>query len=31
MMFSFIQGNSPTWPVRVMCAVLGRSASGYYA
>ena len=31
MKFSFIQENSPTWPVRVMCAVLGRSASGYYA
>ena len=31
MKFSFMRENSPTWPVRVMCTVLGRSASGYYA
>jgi putative transposase len=31
MRFSFIQENCAAWPVRVMCAVLGISASGYYA
>jgi putative transposase len=31
MKFSFIQENCGTWPVRMMCAVLGISASGYYA
>lgn len=31
MKFSFIQENSTTWPVRVMCAVLEVSAGGYYA
>lgn len=31
MKFSFIQENCSAWPVRVMCAVLGISVSGYYA
>jgi putative transposase len=31
MKFLFIQENCSTWPVRLMCAVLGISASGYYA
>lgn len=31
MKFYFIQENCVTWPVRVMCAVLSISASGYYA
>ena len=31
MKFSFMQENCSTWPVRVMCEVLGISASGYYA
>ena len=31
MKFSFIHTNRTIWPVRVMCRVLGISASGYYA
>ena len=31
MRFAFIHSNRTTWPVRVMCHVLGMSASGYYA
>ena len=31
MKFSFIHENCTAWPVRVMCAVLGISVSGYYA
>ncbi len=30
MRFNFIEQHSATWPVRVMCRVLGVSASGYY-
>lgn len=30
MRFGFIEQHSATWPVRVMCRVLGVSASGYY-
>ncbi len=31
MKFGFVDGHRQVWPVRVMCAVLGLSASGYYA
>ena len=31
MRFNFIEQHSATWPVRVMCRVLGVSASGYYS
>ncbi len=31
MKFHFIQEHCAIWPVRVMCAVLGFSTSGYYA
>ena len=31
MRFAFIHTNRTTWPVRLMCQVLGMSASGYYA
>jgi putative transposase len=31
MKFYFVQEHCATWPVRVMCAVLGISVSGYYA
>jgi putative transposase len=29
--YAWIQEHRSTWPVRVMCRVLGRSVSGYYA
>jgi HTH-like domain len=29
--FAFIHANRTKWPVRLMCQVLGMSASGYYA
>ena len=29
--FGFVDEHRQVWPVRVMCAVLGLSASGYYA
>ena len=31
MKFGFVDEHRQVWPVRVMCAVLGLSASGYYA
>ncbi len=31
MRFGFIEQHARTWPVRLMCRVLGVSASGYYA
>jgi uncharacterized iron-regulated membrane protein len=31
MKFGFVDEHRAVWPVRVMCAVLGLSASGYYA
>lgn len=31
MKFGFVDEHRSVWPVRVMCAVLGLSASGYYA
>lgn len=31
MKFGFVDGHRQVWPVRVICAVLGLSASGYYA
>ena len=31
MKFGFVDGHRQVWPVRVMCAVLGLSASGDYA
>jgi putative transposase len=31
MKFHFVRENRKTWPVRVICAVLGISASGFYA
>lgn len=31
MRFAFIEQHAGTWPVRLMCRVLGVSASGYYA
>ena len=31
MKFGFVDEHRKVWPVRVMCAVLGLSASGYYA
>ncbi len=31
MKFGFVDEHRHVWPVRVMCAVLGLSASGYYA
>ena len=31
MKFGFVDEHREVWPVRVMCAVLGLSASGYYA
>lgn len=31
MKFGFVDGHRQVWPVRVMCAVLGLSSSGYYA
>jgi transposase InsO family protein len=31
MRFGFIEQHDRTWPVRLMCRVLGVSASGYYA
>src|SRR3989344_5876650 len=31
MQFGFVDEHRSVWPVRVMCAVLGLSASGYYA
>ena len=31
MSFRFIEQHARTWPVRLMCRVLGVSASGYYA
>jgi len=31
MKFGFVDEHRQTWPVRVMCAVLGLSVSGYYA
>jgi hypothetical protein len=31
MRFRFIEQHGGTWPVRLMCRVLGVSASGYYA
>lgn len=31
MRFGFVDEHRKVWPVRVMCAVLGLSASGYYA
>jgi hypothetical protein len=29
--FGFVDEHRAVWPVRVMCAVMGLSASGYYA
>jgi hypothetical protein len=29
--FSFLQQHRKTWPVRLICSVLGISASGFYA
>jgi len=31
MRFGFVDEHRKVWPVRMMCAVLGLSASGYYA
>jgi putative transposase len=31
MKFGFVDEHRAVWPVRVMCAALGLSASGYYA
>jgi hypothetical protein len=31
MKFGFVDEHRKVWPVRIMCAVLGLSASGYYA
>lgn len=31
MKFGFVDEHRQVWPVRIMCAVLGLSASGYYA
>ena len=31
MKFGFVDEHRAVWPVRLMCAVLGLSASGYYA
>jgi hypothetical protein len=31
MKFGFVDEHRNIWPVRVMCAALGLSASGYYA
>ncbi len=31
MKFGFVDEHREVWPVRVMCAVLSLSASGYYA
>lgn len=31
MKFGFVDEHRKVWPVRVICAVLGLSASGYYA
>jgi hypothetical protein len=31
MKFTFVRERHGKWPVRLMCAVLGISASGYYA
>lgn len=31
MKFGFVDEHKSVWPVRVMCAALGLSASGYYA
>ena len=31
MKFGFVDEHRKVWPVRMMCAVLGLSASGYYA
>ena len=31
MKFGFVDEHRKVWPVRLMCTVLGLSASGYYA
>ena len=31
MKFNFVHQHRSTWPVRMMCRVLGISSSGYYA
>ncbi len=31
MKFNFVQQHRGTWPIRIMCKVLGISSSGYYA
>jgi transposase InsO family protein len=31
MKFNFVQQHRGTWPIRMMCSVLGISSSGYYA
>ena len=31
MKFGLVDGHREVWPVRVMCAVMGLSVSGYYA